>query len=235
MTRKGAAEGGSPFRPGRGRRLRRSRPRFSSDSLSAGRLRGRWSARRPAAAAADALSEAFLDDSSNGRFGGSGTSPTRRPARPGPVAHPSFSSVAAVGFGLTAYTIGAERGWVTRAEAAAAWLHAALPLDAPQGSSRRARPATTASLPLPRHEDRRALSVRRALDDRHGSPRRRRLSCESYFGRDDTARGEDPRRRRSPLPPDRWTGRSRAAGHRDGLDARGGVSTPGTGTATTSP
>ena len=31
---------------------------------------------------------------------------------------PSFSSVAAVGFGLTAYTIGAERGWVQRAEAA---------------------------------------------------------------------------------------------------------------------
>src|SRR6059036_3772244 len=26
---------------------------------------------------------------------------------------PSFSSVAAVGFGLTTYTIGAERGWVT--------------------------------------------------------------------------------------------------------------------------
>jgi hypothetical protein len=31
---------------------------------------------------------------------------------------PSFSSIAAVGFGLTAYGIGAERGWVTRAEAA---------------------------------------------------------------------------------------------------------------------
>ncbi len=30
----------------------------------------------------------------------------------------SFSSVAAVGFGLTAYTIGAERGWVTRAAVA---------------------------------------------------------------------------------------------------------------------
>ena len=30
----------------------------------------------------------------------------------------SFSSVAAVGFGLTAYTVGAERGWVTRADAA---------------------------------------------------------------------------------------------------------------------
>src|SRR4051794_23049159 len=31
---------------------------------------------------------------------------------------PSFSSIAAVGFGLTAYGIGAERGYVTRAEAA---------------------------------------------------------------------------------------------------------------------
>src|SRR5260221_8644008 len=31
---------------------------------------------------------------------------------------PSFSSIAAVGFGLTAYGIGAERGYVTRAAAA---------------------------------------------------------------------------------------------------------------------
>jgi hypothetical protein len=30
---------------------------------------------------------------------------------------PSFSSVAAVGFGLTAYLVGAERGWITRAQA----------------------------------------------------------------------------------------------------------------------
>src|SRR5215218_4323919 len=30
---------------------------------------------------------------------------------------PSFSSVAAVGFGLTAYPIGVERGWVTREQA----------------------------------------------------------------------------------------------------------------------
>jgi hypothetical protein len=30
---------------------------------------------------------------------------------------PSFSSIAAVGFGLTAYTIGVERGWITRASA----------------------------------------------------------------------------------------------------------------------
>jgi hypothetical protein len=30
---------------------------------------------------------------------------------------PSFSSIAAVGFGLTAYIVGVERGWITRAEA----------------------------------------------------------------------------------------------------------------------
>ena len=47
---------------------------------------------------------------------------------------PSFSSIAAVGFGLTAYTIGAERGWVTR-EAARERVRQTLQflLDAPQG------------------------------------------------------------------------------------------------------
>src|SRR6478736_7640278 len=30
---------------------------------------------------------------------------------------PSFSSIAAVGFGLTAYGVGAERGWITRDQA----------------------------------------------------------------------------------------------------------------------
>ena len=54
----------------------------------------------------------------------------------------SFSSVAAVGFGLTAYTIGAERGWVTRAEAAdrvastLSFLIAAPDGDAPRGMTR---------------------------------------------------------------------------------------------------
>jgi hypothetical protein len=47
---------------------------------------------------------------------------------------PSFSSIAAVGFGLTAYVIGAERGWVSR-EAARARVRQTLQflLDAPQG------------------------------------------------------------------------------------------------------
>ncbi len=41
---------------------------------------------------------------------GNGLVPDRWPT-------PSFSSVAAVGFGLTAYTIGVERGWITREQA----------------------------------------------------------------------------------------------------------------------
>src|SRR6185295_2264777 len=71
---------------------------------------------RPTAGAA---SEAFLDDLEQRTFRWfweladpvTGLVPDRAPT-------PSFSSVAAIGFGLTAYTIGAERGWVTRAEAA---------------------------------------------------------------------------------------------------------------------
>lgn len=42
---------------------------------------------------------------------GNGLTPDRWPT-------PSFSSIAAVGFALTAYPIGAERGWITRDEAA---------------------------------------------------------------------------------------------------------------------
>ncbi len=52
---------------------------------------------------------------------------------------PSFSSIAAVGFGLTAYPIGVERGWVSRADARARvlatlrWLWAAPQGDAAAG------------------------------------------------------------------------------------------------------
>jgi hypothetical protein len=47
---------------------------------------------------------------------------------------PSFSSVAAVGFGLTAYPIGVERGWITREEARPRVLRTLrFLLDAPQG------------------------------------------------------------------------------------------------------
>jgi hypothetical protein len=47
---------------------------------------------------------------------------------------PSFSSIAAVGFGLTAYAVGVERGWVTRGEARKRVLTTLRFLtDAPQG------------------------------------------------------------------------------------------------------
>lgn len=51
---------------------------------------------------------------------------------------PSFASVAAIGFALTAYPIGVTHGWVTR-EAAAARVHATLKFlhDAPQGPAAR--------------------------------------------------------------------------------------------------
>jgi hypothetical protein len=76
----------------------------------------------PAAAPAppaDTRGEAFLDTLQERTFRyfwetanpANGLVPDRWPT-------PSFSSVAAVGFGLTAYPVGVERGWITREQAA---------------------------------------------------------------------------------------------------------------------
>lgn len=70
-----------------------------------------------------AAQSAFLDTLSQRSFRyfwelappSTGLTPDRWPT-------PSFSSIAAIGFGLTAYTIGAEHGWVTRGDAAARTL-----------------------------------------------------------------------------------------------------------------
>jgi hypothetical protein len=73
----------------------------------------------PAQAAAGAVSaDAFLDDLQRRTFDffwetaepTNGLVPDRWPSRP-------FSSIAAVGFALTAYPVGVERGWVTREQA----------------------------------------------------------------------------------------------------------------------
>jgi hypothetical protein len=89
----------------------------------------------PAPTPRDPAAEAFLNDLEQRTFHWfweladpvTGLIPDRAPT-------PSFSSVAAVGFGLTAYTIGAERGWVTRAEAAVrAARTLRFLLEAPQG------------------------------------------------------------------------------------------------------
>jgi hypothetical protein len=78
-----------------------------------------WSAESPAATTFSKADAAFLDELEHRTFdwfwdhADSVTSlvPDRWPTR-------SFSSVAAIGFGLTSYGIGAERGWVTRTQAA---------------------------------------------------------------------------------------------------------------------
>jgi hypothetical protein len=94
-----------------------------------------------AAAAAEATSpaaEAFLDTLQERTFRffwdlaepGTGLSPDRAPTR-------SFASVAATGFALTAYPIGAEHGWVTRPQAARRTLQTLQFLwSAPQDTSR---------------------------------------------------------------------------------------------------
>jgi hypothetical protein len=92
----------------------------------------------PSALSADDL--AFLDDLERRTFFWfwdktnplNGLVPDREPA-------PSFSSVAAIGFGLAAYPIGAERGWITRDAAKSRvlttlrFLRAAPQGDAPHG------------------------------------------------------------------------------------------------------
>jgi len=106
--------------------------------------------------------------------------PDRAPTR-------SFSSVAAVGFGLTAYMIGAERAWVPRSQAAE---RAALTLEflvaAPQGD---ARAGTIGHRGLFYHfldmkTGRRFEEVELSTIDTAllaaGA-----LSCQSYFDRDD--------------------------------------------------
>jgi hypothetical protein len=100
---------------------------------------GAGAARGAAAGSRAAAEAAFLDTLSHRTFRwfwdvtdpATGLTPDRWPTR-------SFSSVAAIGFGLTAYPIGAERGWVTRAEAARRSLATLRFLwDAPQDSAAR--------------------------------------------------------------------------------------------------
>lgn len=73
----------------------------------------------PLPTTAELAAEAFLDTLQHRTFTffwettppGNGLTPDRWPT-------PSFSSIAAVGFALTAYLVGVERGWIARAEAA---------------------------------------------------------------------------------------------------------------------
>ena len=134
--------------------------------------------------------------SSSARSTGSGIPATRAPAsRPTAGRRTRSSSVGAIGFALTAYPIGAERGWVTRAAAARARArHAALLLDRAAGhDARRAHRATAASSttsstprPATRFENvelstdrHRAAAGRRAVLPDLLRPRRRRTKRRS--------------------------------------------------------
>ena len=121
---------------------------FSSPAAAPGRpVSPAWRAGRRSRANAAIAPERLLDDVQHRTFNffwetanpKNGLVPDRWPTH-------SFSSIAAVGFGLTAYGIGAERGWVTR-EAAAQRVLTTLRFfrDAKQSPMPRARPAIAAS------------------------------------------------------------------------------------------
>ena len=129
---------------------------------------------------------------------------------------PSFSSIAAVGFGLTAYGIGAERGYVTRAEAAERTLATLRSLLAMrQGPEPR---GVSGYKGFFYHfldmKTGRALQDRRAVDDRHLAAHRRR-ALRAVVLRSATT----PPRRRSAPPPRRSTSASTGRGSRRGKPA----------------
>ena len=122
-------------------RLRWRRAPYPAILLLVGALACRAGAPRPAVQAAAPApasnASAFLDDLEHRTFRWfwelsdpqTGLIPDRAPT-------PSFSSVAAVGFGLTADVIGVQRGWVARSDAAARAARTLRFLrDAPQTSA----------------------------------------------------------------------------------------------------
>ena len=104
----------------------------------------------------------------------------------------NFSSIAAIGFGLTAYGVGAERGWVTREQArdrtltTLRFLWAAPQSGEPRGRHRISR----LLLPLPRHGEGPALPDGRAVRDRHRAHDGGVLFAQSYLIGDDPAERE---------------------------------------------
>ena len=151
---------------------------------------------------------------------------------------PSIASMAAVGFGLSAYTVGADRGWITRDQAAERTL-ATLEFFGLVPPERRAVGHVRLQgvlLPFPGPPVGRASRDQRALDHRHGAPARRRLARGPVLRRRWRRRGPRPCARRPGLAP-----RGLAVGHqprpaRDaGLEAGGRVSTSATGASAIGP
>ena len=130
-----------------------------------------------------------------------------------PDRYPSTSpcSIAAIGFALTAYVIGVDRGYVTRDAGARAHARhrALLPRRAAGAAGARHDRPQGILLSLPRHEDRRARLAQRALDRRHRAADRRHAPCAGLlrFATTRTRSRSAPRSTRS-------TGASTGSGRR---------------------
>ena len=114
---------------------------------------------------------------------------------------PSYSSIAAVGFGLTAYPVGVERGYITREQARQARADdaALLPQRAAGPRGQAACGLQGLLLPLPRHEDRAALRGQRAVHGRHRDPAGRRAVLPVVLRRHRRRGSRDPQARRRDL------------------------------------
>src|SRR5437879_1466247 len=118
-----------------------------------------------------------------------GLTPDRAPS-------PSFSSIAAVGFALTAYPIGVERNYITRAQAAQRALTTLRFFwTAPQDSPLRLDRLSWVLLSLPGHEHGAPLPKRGALDHRYIPPARGDPAVPVVLRRDRSGRNRDPRAR----------------------------------------
>ena len=167
----------------------------------------------------------------------SGKPPSPRPASC-PIAGPSrrSASIAAVGFALNAYAIGAERGYVTRAQARARVLTTLRFLrDAPQGTdaaTSRRLPGLLLSLPQFRH--RQALRQLRAIHRRHRAAHGRRAVRRRLLRQDDRRGSRDPQARGRAVPARELALVHRArARHPHGLEPGAAVRRSTTGAATT--
>src|SRR6266550_780834 len=124
-----------------------------------------------------------------------GLTPDRAPS-------PSFSSIAAVGFALTAYPIGVERSYITRSGRPTHARDAALLLDRTAGlRPLRLDRLPRVLLPLPRHEHGAPLPKRGALDHRYIPPTRGDPLVPVVLRRDRSGRNRDSRARRLHLLP----------------------------------
>ncbi len=205
-------------RPRRGARLRHRRARLAASALPAG-----------AAPAADrARARRLLDELEQRtfRFFWETRQSGRRAWCPTAGRRRSFASVAAVGFALTAYPIGVERGWITREQARERVADdAALLLRARRRARpRRASPATRASSTTSSTcATGTALRAGRAVDRRHRAAARRRALLPELLRRRRPGGGRDPRRSPSALYARvdwRWAQVAAAAASRMGWHAR---------------